>query len=91
MNACSVHVVPLLTNTYAAPTQMFAPRRGGASSAHPGGSMPGVRQASSPAPTAMVFPSSLIAVAKPNPSLVSPLEPLMYACWLQPPFWRVKT
>ncbi len=91
MNVCSLQVVPLRTNTYAAPTQMFAPRPGGASSAHPGGSMPGVRQASSPEPTATVFPSSLMAVAKPNPSLVSPLEPLMYACWLQAPFWRVKT
>ena len=91
MNACSVHVVPFRANTYAAPTQMFASRCGAASSAHPGGSTPGVRQASSPTPTAMVFPSSLMAVAKPNPSLVSLLEPLMYACWLQPPFWRVKT
>ena len=44
--------------------------------------MPGVRQGSSPEPTAMVFPSSLMVAAKPNPSLVSPLEPLMYACWL---------
>ena len=91
MNDCSVHVVPVRTNTYAAPTQMFAPRSGGASSAHPGGSMPGVRQASSPAPIAMVFPSSLMAVAKPNPSLVSPFEPLMYACWVHAPPWRVKT
>ena len=91
MNACSLQVTPFRTNTYAAPTQMFAPRSGGASSAQPGGSMPGVRQASSPAPTAMVFPSSLMAVAKPNPSLVSPFEPLMYACWVHAAFWRVKT
>src|SRR5688572_12405748 len=91
MNVCSDHVVPVRTNTYAAPTQMFAPRLGGASSAQPGGSMPGVRQASSPDPSAMVFPSSLMAVAKPKPSLVSPRDPLMYACWLHIPFWRVKT
>src|SRR5512145_1938388 len=77
MNVCSDHVLPFRTNTYAAPTQMFAPRLGGASSAQPGGSMHGVRQASSPDPTAMVFPSSLMAVAKPKPSLVSPFEPLM--------------
>src|SRR6266850_8085980 len=77
MNDCSLQVAPFLTKTYAAPTQMFAPRSGGASSAHPGGSMPGVRQASSPEPTAMVLPSSLMEVAKPNPSLVSPLEALM--------------
>src|SRR5262245_6040327 len=85
MNVCSDQVVPLRTNTYAAPTQMFAPRSGGASSAQPGGSMPGVRHASSPEPTAIVLPSSLMAVAKPKPSLVSPFEPLMYACWLQAP------
>src|SRR5512133_374563 len=91
MNDCSLHVVPFLTNTYAAPTQMFAPRPGGASSAHPGGSMPGVRHASSPEPTAMVLPSALMEVAKPNPSLVSPLDALMYASWVQPPFWRVNT
>ena len=53
--------------------------------------MPGVRHASSPAPTAMVLPSSLIDVAKPNPSLGSLREPLMYACWLQLPLCRVKT
>src|SRR5258706_8905510 len=91
MNVCSLHVVPFRTNTYAAPTQMFAPRPGGASSAHPGGSMPGVRHASSPEPTAMVLPSSLIDVAKPKPSLGSLREPLIYACWLQLPFCRVKT
>ena len=34
--------------------------------------MPGVRHASSPEPTATVFPSSLMAVAKPKPSLGSP-------------------
>src|SRR4029077_5358901 len=89
MNACSLHVVPVRTKTYAAPTQMFAPRSGGASSAHPGGSMPGVRHASSPEPTATVLPSALMDVAKPNPSLVSPLDALMYPCWLQAPFWRV--
>ena len=77
MNDCSLHVVPVRTNTYTAPTQMFAPRPGGASSAHPGGSMPGVRHASSPAPTAMVLPSALIDVAKPKPSLGSLREPLM--------------
>jgi hypothetical protein len=80
-SACSsFHVVPVRTNTYAAPTQMFAPRPGGASSAHPGGSIPGVRHASSPAPTAIVLPSSLIEVAKPNPSLGSLRDPLMNAC-----------
>ena len=61
MNACSVHVVPDRTKTYAAPTQMFAAPRGGESLSHPGGLMPGVRQSSSPAPAATVFPSSLIA------------------------------
>src|SRR6185503_18303085 len=91
MNVCSLQVVPLRTKTYAAPTQMFAPRPGGASSAHPGGSMPGVRQASSPAPTAIVFPSSLMEREKPNPSLGSLFDPLMNACWLQVPFWRVNT
>src|SRR5215510_2676377 len=80
MNDCSLHVVPFLTNTYAAPTQILAPRPGGASSAHPGGSMPGVRHASSPEPTATVLPSALMEVAKPNPSLGSLREPLMYAC-----------
>src|SRR4029434_2460898 len=64
INDCSLHVVPFLTNTYAAPTQIFAPRPGGASSAHPGGSMPGVRHASSPEPTATVLPSELMDVAK---------------------------
>src|SRR4029078_11496456 len=90
MNVCSLHVVPFLTNTYAAPTQIFAPRPGGASLSHPGGSIPGVRHASSPEPTATVLPSSLIEVAKPNPSLVSPLDALMYACWPQLPLARGK-
>src|ERR671926_501163 len=76
MNDCSLHVVPVRAKTYTAPTQMFAPLPGGASSAHPGGSMPGVRQASSPEPTATVFPSSLIDREKPNPSLGSLLDPL---------------
>src|SRR2546423_9068218 len=91
MNDCSLQLPPLRTNTYAAPTQMFAPRSGGASSAHPGGSMPGVRHASSPDPTAIVLPSALMEVAKPNPSLVSPRDALMYASWVQAPFWRVNT
>src|SRR3972149_2227378 len=57
MNACSVQMPPLRTNTYAAPTQMFACPRGGESLSHPGGLMPDVRQSSSPGPARVVAPA----------------------------------
>src|SRR5688572_21783107 len=91
MNACSLQTLPDLTNTYAAPTQMFAAPSGGESLSHPAGLIPGVRQSSSPAPDAIVLPSSLIATEYPSWSVASVFDPLMYASCVQAPARREKT
>src|SRR5581483_10248173 len=80
MNACCVHVVPLRTNTYAAPADVSS----FTSLLHAiFGLTPVAMQSSSSEPVRIVLPSSLICVDTPIESPFSPLSALRYACCAQ--------
>src|SRR5688572_22048586 len=89
-NACSVHVPPLRTQTYAAPAEP-PDASSGLSMLHPWGLTPPTRHASSAAPATMVLPSPLMAIEKPSASLPSEREPLRYASCRQSVPVRLKT